>query len=269
MVNDLKRYLMDNSKTVLITGASSGIGEQFAHVFAKHNFNLVLVARTESKLNSLAEQLKTHYSIAVTIIPVDLSQEHAAREIVAKTDQLKITIDILVNNAGFGTNGKFANIDCQSSLDLIKVNISALTELCRLYLDKMIARNQGKILNVASTAAFQAGPHMAVYCASKAFVLSFSEAIAHEVKDHNINVTVLCPGVTKTNFFERANMHHTKLVNNKFTLMTAEKVAEIGYRDLMRGKRISISGLYNKMLAFSTRLAPRRLTTIIANKLMK
>ncbi len=262
------KELQMSQKTALITGASSGIGKELATIFAKNHYRIVLVARSKNVLDTFAAELSTQYAIKTTVIAKDLSQPNAAKEIFAELQTQQIAVDTLVNNAGFGTHGYFSDSELTETLGMITVNISALTELTHLLLPAMLKQQHGKILNIASIAAFQAGPQLAVYSATKAYVLSFSEALAHELKNSGVTVTALCPGATATGFQNRANMHGIFFMENKLTVMSAKCVAEIGFNALQRGKSIAISGWLNKVMAFSTRLSPRRMATAIAGKLM-
>ncbi len=195
--------MLTTNETVLITGASAGIGRELAHVFAAHNANLVLVARRHGQLESLARTLREQYGVEVTVLSCDLTEMGKTRWLENEVHDRGITIDVLVNNAGFGAVGKFASLSMDQQLDMIGLNVVVLTDLTRRFLPKMLGRDRGAILNVASTAAFQPGPNMAVYFASKAFVLSLTEAIAHEVRDSHVRVTCLCPGATETEFGAR------------------------------------------------------------------
>lgn len=246
--------------TALITGASTGIGAELAKLLARDGYDLILVARSAKTLQTLAETLNR----PTQIIAEDLSVPGAAERLFAAVQQKDI--DILVNNAGFGTLGPFAETESASQDGMIAVNITALTMLTRLTLPNMIARKQGRILNVASTAAFQPGPLMAVYYASKAYVLSFSEAIRNEVKPHQITVTTLCPGPTATEFQARAGMAPTKLFAKP---MSAAAVAVAGYKGMQRGKAVVIPGRMNAIAAFLTRFAPRGLAASIARRLQE
>ena len=248
--------------TVLITGASGGIGLQLATLFARDHYDLVLVARSEKKLEQLAEQLRMQFDVSVKILVKDLSIPSSPDEIYAELNQAAIEIDVLVNNAGFATYGFFAQTDLVAELQMMQLNMVTLTHLTKLLLPGMQQRKQGKILNIASTAAFQPGPLMAVYYASKAYVLSFSEAIANELKGSGVTVTALCPGPTASGFQSRAAMEQSKLVRGQ-KIMDVEVVAEIGYRGLMKNKTVVVPGLKNKLLAFSIRLMPRNLVTQI------
>jgi short-subunit dehydrogenase len=245
---------------VLITGASGGIGYELAKLFAGDHHNLILVARSADRLAEVATELQTH-GITVKTFALDLEQSVAPKFLF---DQLQgQTIDILVNNAGFGAFGKFAQMPEEEILGQINVNITALTSLTRLFLPAMVTRRSGRIMNVASTAGFQAGPLMAVYYATKAYVISFSEAIANELKDSGVTVTCFCPGATHTGFAGRAGNDKSRLFK-KLGAMPADKVALDGYRALMEGRTLAISGAHNWLVAQSTRLAPRKLVTAIS-----
>jgi short-subunit dehydrogenase len=248
-------------RTALITGASSGIGLELARVFAADKWDVALVARSEGKLNELATELR---GITARVIPADLAKPDAPAKII---DALRgVEINALVNNAGFGLGGEFAKTDLSAELEMIQVNITALTHLTKLVLPQMIARRRGAILNVASTAAFQPGPLMAVYYATKAYVLSFSEAIADELRNSGVTVTALCPGPTETGFASVAGTESSML----FTMMRpadSKSVARAGYEGMKSGKRIVIPGAKNKLLAQSIRVSPRRLVTAIVRKM--
>jgi uncharacterized protein len=239
--------------TALITGASSGIGLELARIFAREGYGLVLVARDQKRLEKLAGELKP---ASVQVIAKDLSQPDVPQEIHRQVPR----VDVLVNNAGFSDFGKFAETSLSEELKMIQVNMTAPVILTKLYLSGMIAARSGRIMNVASTAAFQPGPLMAVYYASKAFLLSFSEAIANELEGTGVIVTALCPGPTATEFQQRAKMQDSGLVKGK-KIMDARTVAEAGYRGLMAGKTIVIPGLKNKLLAQSIRISPRSMVT--------
>ncbi|MDX1991194.1 MAG: SDR family oxidoreductase [bacterium] len=241
------------AKTALITGASGGIGEELARVFAREKFNLVLVARSADKLLKLANELQSKHSVTVKVIAKDLTQPTAPDEVYAELAGTQI--DVLVNNAGYATYGNFWDIDTRKDIDEIQLNVTTLTHLTKLFLPGMVQRRDGKILNVASTAAFQPGPLMAVYYATKAFVLSLSEALSEELKGTGVTVTALCPGPTQSGFQERAAMTESRLVQGG--LMTSKQVAEAGYKALMRGQVIHITGLRNRLLALTVRFTPR------------
>jgi len=246
--------------TVLITGASSGIGYELTKLFAGDGYNLVLVARSESKLEQIASELNKQFGVAVKVIAKDLSLSASPEEIWQELQNQGIIIDILVNNAGFATYGFFAENELQTELKMMQLNMVSLTHLTKLFLPEMVARRGGKILNIASTAAFQPGPLMAVYYASKAYVLSFSEALANELQGTGVTVTALCPGPTESGFQARANMENSKLVKDR-SIMDATKVASIGYRGLLNNQTVIIPGLQNKFLALVVRFMPRNLVT--------
>ncbi|WP_223588805.1 SDR family NAD(P)-dependent oxidoreductase [Neobacillus bataviensis] len=245
-------------KTALITGATSGLGYEFVKLFANDGYNLVLVARDEEKL----KEIKQSYSqLEVTVIPKDLSVIGASKEVFTEIENRGIDIDVLVNNAGFGLMGTFDELDIQKQLNMIQLNITALTELTYYCLQKMKQRNVGRILNVASTAAFQPGPQMAVYYATKAYVLSFSEALVEELSGSSVTVTTLCPGPTKTNFGAVANVEGTKMFSRA---MASDQVAKSGYKALMSGKRVVVTGGFNKAGAVGAKFMPRSLAAKVA-----
>src|SRR3982074_14744 len=256
-------------KTALITGASFGIGLELARIFAREGYNLVLVARSGDKLRQVASELEKAHGARALILAVDRPEPGAPAYVLDQTTRADIQVDGLINNAGFGQYGWFAENDLEECLRQIQLNVTALTHLTRLYLPAMIERAKtkletGRILNVASTAAFQPGPLMAVYFATKAYVLHFSEALANELDGTGVTVTCLCPGATATEFHKRANATGMNLL--KFGAMDAHTVAEDGYRALMSGKPVVISGFKNWLLAQSVRFSPRRLVTVIARK---
>jgi uncharacterized protein len=246
------------SKTALITGASSGIGMEIAKEFAREKINLILVARSGGKLQDLATQLINQSGISVQILAKDLSQPPSAKEVADWCNQNNITIDYLVNNAGFGDFGFFHESDWAKQEQIINLNITTLTYLTRLFLPAMVQRRFGKVLNVASTAAFQPGPTMSVYYATKAYVLHFSEAISNELEGTGVTVTSLCPGATESDFQNKAAMQDSKLVKGK-KLPTSAEVAAYGYKSMMNGKVVAIHGTVNYLLANSIRFAPRAL----------
>jgi short-subunit dehydrogenase len=251
------------SQTALITGASGGIGYELAKLFARDRYNLVLVARSADRLNQIAADLQTQFAITVKTFALDLSQQLSPRFLFDQLQREKVAIDILVNNAGFGAFGEFAAMPEEEVLGQIQLNITALTHLTRLFLPPMLERHSGKIMNVASTAAFQPGPLMAVYYATKAYVLSFSEALANEVAGSGVVVSCFCPGATDTGFAKRASVENSRLFK-KIGAMTAEAVAQDGYRGLMAGRTLVISGMHNWLVAESVRFAPRKLVTAIS-----
>jgi short-subunit dehydrogenase len=239
-------------KTALITGGSSGIGFELAKQFAQDGFDLVIASSDAEKLGKAAEELKNAFHIAVETHEIDLSVSGSAKELYINLRTRKI--DVLVNNAGFGTRSPFAEVPVDQMLGLLRLNMETLTHLTRLILPEMLMRRSGKILNLASTAAFEPGPLMATYFASKAYVLSFSEALAYEVRGSGVSVTALCPGATKTNFEKRAGLEGTKLFSST---MSPKEVAEVGYRALMQGKPVQVVGWKNKLLTFFSPLMPK------------
>lgn len=250
--------------TALITGASSGIGLDLAHLFAQDGHDVVLVARSEDKLRELATELERKHKIVAHVIVADLTRPAAPQQILERAP----AVDILVNNAGFGTSGKFTDADLRTELEMIQVNVTALTQLTKLFLTPMLERGHGRILNVASTAAFQPGPLMAVYYATKAYVLSFSEAIAEELRGTGVSVTVLCPGPTATGFQKNANLGSETLLK-VMRPVSSMSVARAGYRALMRGQRVVIPGVKNKIGVQSIRLTPRLLATRVVRALQE
>ena len=248
--------------TVLITGASGGIGNELAKLFARHGHNLILVARSGDKLAQIAPELQTH-GVKVTNFALDLTAPTAVEFLFDQVQSAAIGVDILVNNAGFGAWGEFAQMSNEEILGQIQLNIIALTELTRLFLPAMIARRSGRIMNVASTAGFQPGPLMAVYYARKAYVISFTEAIANDLRNSGITVTCFCPGGTNTGFAQRAGNEKTR-VFQQFGGMSAEKVALHGYLAVMQGRTLAISGAHNWILVQSTRFAPRKVVAAIS-----
>jgi short-subunit dehydrogenase len=252
-------------ETVLITGASSGIGRELAKCFAADGCRLILLARKRHALQELADELRKTHKTQSEILPADLAEPSAPGNIFAHLQGHGTKVDVLVNNAGFGAQGQFAQLPADRQLDMLQVNITALTHLTRLLLPAMIARRHGGVLNVASTAAFQPGPGMAVYYATKAFVLSFTEAIAEELKGTGVIVSALCPGPTDTNFAAEANARFSNLFKKR--AMSAEAVARIGHGAFRQGRVVAIAGLRNQLLAFSVRLAPRSLVRKIAKAL--
>jgi len=246
-------------KTALITGASSGIGMDFARLLSREGYELFLVARSETKLRALAIELGN-----AKVIVADLVSPDAPQRIFDASGG----VDVLINNAGFGVMGPFAEMDLRKDLEMILVNVTALTHLTRLFLPPMLARKSGHVMNVASTAAFLPGPLMAIYYATKAYVLSLSEAIADELRGTGVTVTALCPGPTATGFAEVAGMEKSRL----FSLMrpmSSEAVARYGLRAMQHGKRVAIPGIANKLGTQSIRVSPRRLVTTIVRKLQE
>lgn len=253
-------------ETVLITGASSGIGRELARLFANDGADLVLIARSEGRLRELAGELAATYGVKAQVVPADLSRPASPGEIAEALTQRHIQVDVLVNNAGFGAHGPIAGIGIQRQLEMIEVNVAALTQLTALLLPGMLERRRGAILNVASTAAFQPGPYQAVYCATKAYVLSFTEALAEEVRGSGVQVSCLAPGATDTGFAAQAGTQDTRLFRRG--VMDAGRVARAGHDGMRHGRILVIPGLRNRVLAFSVRLAPRTLATRVAGRLL-
>jgi short-subunit dehydrogenase len=254
-------------KTALITGASSGIGLALAKIHASSGGNLVLVARNKSKLDELKIELEKQFKVSVHTIGKDLSRVNSAQEVYDETNNQNIQIDYLINNAGFGDFGIFVETDWTKELQMINLNIITLTLLSKLYLQDMVKRRSGKIMNVASTAAFQPGPTMAIYCASKSYVLSFTEALSNEVSDKGITITALCPGATETGFQSAASMDESKLFKDK-KLPTAEEVAKYGYSSMLNGKTVAIHGFMNYIMANSVRFIPRAMVLKVSRKIL-
>ena len=254
---------MSIPQTALITGASGGIGNELAKLFAYDHFNLVLVARNEEKLTQFANELQHQFGIAVKTIAIDLSVSSAPQSVFDQLKKETISVDILVNNAGYGNFGEFAAMPLEDAVGQINLNITALTALTRLFVPAMVERRSGRIMNVASTAGFQPGPLMAVYYATKAYVISFTEALANELKRSGVTVTCFCPGATETGFASRAGNDKTRLFQ-KFGAMNVKTVAAQGYRGLMKGKTLVIAGTKNWVIAESVRFAPRKMVTAIS-----
>jgi short-subunit dehydrogenase len=242
-------------KFALITGSSSGIGAEFAKEFAAHGFDLVLIARNTKRLQALSSKLQSQYKINARIITKDLSDPQSAEQIFRQLQEEKVHVDILVNNAGFNVYGEFVHTDLEKEIQMIEVMVSTTTRLSKLFIKEMVASGKGKVLNVCSTGSFTPGPLDAVYQASKAFLLSFSEALQEELRGTGVTVTALCPGATKTEFARRANMEEVRLFNG--FAMSAASVAKIGYKATIKGKRCQIPGLFNNLLVLSSRFSPK------------
>lgn len=236
-----------------------------ARVFARHGHELVLVARNQQKLAQVSDRLEKESQVKPRVMVQDLSEPDAPARLYKELADDRVEIDILVNNAGFGLRGAFASTDFNREAEMIRLNVTALTHLTKLFLPGMLARGRGRILNVASTAAFVPGPLMAVYYATKAFVLSFSEALAIELEGSGVSVTTLCPGPTRTEFEVRAGMSNTRIFRG--AVMDAPTVARVAYEGLIKGRRVVIPGLKNQLLIQSTRMAPRSVTARIAKAL--
>jgi short-subunit dehydrogenase len=252
--------------TALITGASNGIGLELAKIHASKGGDLVLVARNKAKLDELKSSLESQFKVKVYTIGKDLSLPDAAFSVYNETTAQKIQVDYLINNAGFGDFGLFAETDWNKELQMINLNITTLTQFTKLYLKDMIKRKIGKVMNVASTAAFQSGPTMAVYYATKAYVLSFSEAVDNEVRDHGISITALCPGPTESGFQAAAALEESALVKGK-KLPGSDKVAAYGYNAMLNGKTVAIHGIMNYIMANAVRFMPRAFVVKVTRKI--
>lgn len=245
------------NKTVLITGASKGIGRELALVFAKNGYELILVARTLLDLESIKNEITQQYRSEVSILSLDLSLDNAA-DVIIETfrDKLK-HLDILINNAGYGLAAKFTDMPEKDVQGMLAVNVNILTKLTYCILPFMMANQTGKILNVASVAAYTPGPYMAMYYASKSYVLSFSEALHEEYCKNGITISALCPGITPTSFQERAGIEKTRMMDGLIPLMTAKQVAEIAYAGLMKNQSVIITGFFNKIAVLFLTMLPR------------
>lgn len=255
-------------QTALITGASSGIGMEFARIFAENGTNLVIVARSLDKLKKLGDELEKEFEIDVLVIEKDLSKKGAASEIYESVKSENIQIDYLINNAGFGDYGHFAKADQKKIEDMINLNVTTLTMLTRLFLPEILERDSGKIVNVASIVSFFPGPNMANYFATKAFVLSLTEGISEEISSSNVTITALCPGVTASGFQKVANLEESGFVKGK-SLPTSREVAEFGYKSMMKGKVIAVHGFGNRLNIFSFRFLPRSVVRKIIGRFSK
>ncbi|MCF6242971.1 MAG: SDR family oxidoreductase [Bacteroidales bacterium] len=254
-----------DKQTTLITGASSGIGKDLAYVFAEKNYDLVLVARRKENLENIKSEIEEKTKGKVEIISMDLAGVKSAELLYDEIKKKNINIDVLINNAGFGVYGDFIEKNITGDEGMVLLNIMTLTKLTKLFGKDMKDKGEGNIINIASTGAFQAVPGIAIYAASKAYVLSFSEAIAHELKKHNVFVTAICPGPTKTEFADVAKMSKNPFKNAP----TARELAEFTYKSMIKRKVCAIHGFKNSLLVFFVRLSPRKLITAIAEKVMK
>jgi hypothetical protein len=249
--------------TALITGASVGLGEQFARRFAQDGHDVILVARNEARLEAVAERVRQAGKVKAYVMPFDLADAHAPQALHDAVLGKGLTVDFLVNNAGFGSTGDFLSQDLAREAEMVQVNCSALLQLTHLFARGMKARGTGRILNIASTAAFQPGPFMATYFATKAFVVSFSEALAHELQRSGVTVTCYCPGATATEFAGRAGNDKTRLFQNQAVARAEDVVAE-AYDTMMEGEVLGVHGLLNWLAMQSVRLSPRAVVRAIA-----
>jgi short-subunit dehydrogenase len=261
--------MTDNRPLALVTGASSGIGAALARELARHGYDLVLTARRTEPMRALADELKT-LGAASRVISADLGKPGAGEALARDLESRGLVIDVLVNNAGLGAGGPFHESDPTRVSEMLYVNVVALTELTRALLPAMVKRGRGRVMLVASTAAFQPGPSMAVYCASKAFVLSFGEAISYELRGTGVTVTSLCPGPTRTEFTDVANTGSSMLFEGPgASVMTAAEVARQGYLAMADGKRVHIAGIMNKIVAASGRFSPHAISLPVTSAILK
>jgi short-subunit dehydrogenase len=251
----------------LVTGASSGIGYELAKLFAKDGKNVVILARSQDKLEDLKAEIESKYGTNVRMLVKDLSDSHSPQQIVSELENDGVKVDVLVNNAGFTVWGMFSETDWQKEAEMIQVNITSLTHLTKLYVKKMLEQGSGRILNVASLVGFMPAPLESIYCASKSYVLNFSEALANELKGTPVGVTCLCPGLTETLFYSRANMENCRAARMK--MMDSATAAKCGYTALAKGKLIAIPGLQNRLIVVLVRILPRGVTTSIGRKLLE
>ncbi len=252
-------------KTALITGASSGIGEAFARLLAVRGMDVILVARSEEKLQKLASELSREHNVRAEVIAADLSREHAAQEVYESTQQLGLTVHLLVNNAGFGTYGYFESLSAEREHAEVMLNVTAVVDLTHAFLPAMVERREGGVINVASNAAFQPVPYMAVYGASKAFVLSFSEALWAEYRKRGVHILALCPGATATQFLQNVGTEEAAVGNEH----TPEQVVAVGLRALERGRSYVIEGRNNYLLAQLSRFMPRPAVALVSKMIMR
>jgi short-subunit dehydrogenase len=252
--------------TALITGASSGIGLALAEQLAQHGHGLLLVARRADELGRLAARLRAEHGVAVSVCALDLCAAQAVDELQEHVRREQLEIGIVINNAGFGQLGAFCQTSWEQEERMIRLNILAATALARAFLPGLIARGSGRILNVASTAAYLPGPYMAVYYASKAYLLSWSQALSLELQGTGVTVTALCPGPTRTGFEHVAGLGGSGLFASR-AVMSAEAVAMIGYRAMMRGRRVAVAGWLNRLMALATHVTPTAILMRVARRL--
>lgn len=256
----------NQSGFALVSGASGGIGACFARALAARGRNLILVARSKDKLDALRGELTAKYPVAVELIDQDLALEGAAARLADTLRARSLAVDLLVNNAGFGAQGEFWTLPLERQSEMLRLNIVTLTELTRLLLPAMVERRSGGIINVSSTAAFQPIPYLSVYAATKAYVSSFSMALAEEVAGYGVRVMALCPGGTATNFFEAGSFGKVKFFGG---LQSPEDVVEAGLRAFERGRTLAITRFVNRVMVFAQRLAPRRVSAQIAGDMFR
>lgn len=257
--------MSDQAGTALVTGASAGLGSDLARELASRGWDLLLTARSEGRLAALADELRDAHGVTAYVVPADLSRAEGPDLVADAARELGLDVGFLANNAGFGQFGPYMELDAEEEADQIMVNVMALTRLTRKFLPGMIERGEGRVLNVASTAAFLPGPLMAVYYATKAYVLSYSLALGEELRDTGVTVTCLCPGPTRTEFQERAGMSRSRLFEVQ-PVMESEVVTRQGVDAALAGRSLQVTGTLNKLNAFSTRLLPRGLAAKIARR---
>ncbi len=250
----------------LITGASGGIGYEIAKELARRGFNTVLVSRNREKLIKVKAELEREFGVSAVVVVKDLSEENSAVELFEEVKKRGIDVEILVNNAGFGVYGKFSETNLEKEIAMIKLNVLSLTVLTKLFLKDMIEKGRGKILNVASIAGFQPVPLLAVYSATKSYVVSFTNAVAEEVRGSGVSITCLAPGPTDTSFFVRAGADESKLTQK---MMSPDKVARIGVKAMMKGKRIAVPGFLNRVIVFLSRVGPVSVVVKVARKMVR
>ena len=253
-------------KTVLITGASSGIGLELAHVYAENGYNLFLTARRENNLMELKKSIEEKHKVTVGYFPLDLSEPGSAEILHEKTKALNLAFEIVINNAGFGIHGEFIETDIKRNEMMLNLNILSLTKLCHSYGKDLVKQGGGHIVNIASTAAFQPVPYLAAYSATKSYVLNFSEALAYELKPKNVFVTTICPGATVSEFGQTAGFKEGKIQSN---MPSSRDLAEFTFKEVKKKEVVSIHGAKNTFMVFSQRFAPRNMTTKIAGNMMK
>lgn len=253
--------------TALVTGASSGIGAELARILAEKGYDLILVARRKDRLDKLQKDLEKKHGVSIQVFALDLLRPQAIEKLYSAVREKNIAVDVLVNNAGFGMKGDVTDADPICLADMIQLNVTVLTLLSRYFGKDMQERGAGHILQISSVGAFQPSPYMSVYCATKAYVLSFGEAFSYELKPHGVHVTTVYPGVTETEFFDVANFNPPSLARN--TGMSARQVAEISLNALFAGKVSVIPGAMNKLNSFLVGVLPRFLTTRVVGKMLK
>lgn len=251
----------------LVTGASKGIGLALAREFAQHGHDLILIARDQVVLSTISEELQTTYKVKVAFKAADLSQEGSAKQLYSELQAEGHQVNCLVNNAGIGYMGPYIDMDDKLLHDLMYINMISLSELTRLYVADFVRQNEGSVLQVASTAAFQPGPYMAAYYASKAYVVSLSHAIARELKGTNVSLSILCPGATSTNFFSAAKMENSFLEKGYAGMMSSESVAKIAYKGLLQRKLFIIPGFMNKIMSYASSMSPKSISAVIAERM--